>query len=55
MIFFICIMLITFSGLMMLFTIGEPMSSIHEEDNKIIRRASVILLIIAVVIGFIFK
>ena len=55
MIFFICIMLITFSGLMMLFTIGEPMSSIHEEDNKIIRGISVILLIIALGIGFIFK
>lgn len=48
-------MLITFSGLMMLFTIGEPMSSIHEEDNKIIRWISVILLIIALGIGFIFK
>lgn len=48
-------MLITFSGLMMLFTIGEPMSSIHEEDNKIIRLISVILLIVATGIGIIFK
>lgn len=55
MIFFICIMLVMLSGLMMLYTIGEPMSSIHEEDNKIIRWVSVILLIVALGIGFIFK
>ena len=55
MISFICIMLITFSGLMMLYTIGEPMSRQHEEDNKIIRWVSVIMLIVALGIGFIFK
>lgn len=48
-------MLITFSGLMMLYTIGEPMSSQHEEDNKIIRLISVIMLIVATGIGIIFK
>lgn len=48
-------MLITFSGLMMLYTIGEPMSRQHEEDNKIIRWVSVIMLIVALGIGFIFK
>ncbi len=55
MIFFICIMLITFSGLMMLFTIGEPMSHQHEEDIKLTRQISIVMLIIAVAIGFIFK
>ena len=55
MIFFICIMLVMSSGLMMLYTIGEPMSRQHEEDIKITRWVSVILLIIAVGIGFIFK
>lgn len=55
MIFFICIMLITFSGLMLLYTIGEPMSRQHEEDNKITRWISVILLIVATGIGIIFK
>lgn len=55
MIIFICIMLIVFSGLMMLYTIGEPMSRQHEEDIRTTRWASVVLLIIALVIGFIFK
>lgn len=55
MIFFICIMLVMSSGLMMLYTIGEPMSRQHAEDIRITRWVSVILLIIAVVIGFIFK
>ena len=55
MIFFICIMLVMSSGLMMLYTIGEPMSHQHAEDIRITRWVSVILLIIAVVIGFIFK
>lgn len=55
MIFFICIMLLMSSGLMMLYTIGEPMSHQHAEDIKITRWVSVILFIIAVVIGFIFK
>ena len=48
-------MLVMSSGLMMLYTIGEPMSHQHEEDIKITRWVSVILLIIAVGIGFIFK
>lgn len=55
MIFFICIMLVMSSGLMMLYTIGEPMSRQHEEDIKITRWVSVILLIVALGIGFIFK
>ena len=55
MIFFICIMLVMSSGLMMLYTIGEPMSHQHAEDIKLTRWISVILLIIAVIIGFIFK
>lgn len=55
MIFFICIMLVMSSGLMMLYTIGEPMSYQHEEDIKITRWVSVILLIVAIGIGFIFK
>lgn len=55
MIFFICIMLLMSSGLMMLYTIGEPMSYQHAEDIRITRWVSIILLIIAVVIGFIFK
>lgn len=55
MIFFICIMLVMSSGLMILYTIGEPMSRQHEEDNKIVRWISVILLIVATSIGFIFK
>ena len=55
MIFFICIMLVMSSGLMMLYTIGEPMSRQHAGDIRITRWVSVILLIIAVVIGFIFK
>ena len=37
MIFFICIMLVMSSGLMMLYTIGEPMSHQHEEDIRITR------------------
>ena len=53
--FFICIMLIMSSVLMMIYTIGEPMSHQHEEDIKLTRWISVILLIIAIVIGFIFK
>lgn len=48
-------MLLMSSGLMMLYTIGEPMSHQHAEDIKITRWVSVILLIITVVIGFIFK
>ena len=40
---------------MMLYTIGEPMFHQHEEDIKLTRWVSVILLIVAVVIGFIFK
>ena len=55
MIFFICIMLVMSSGLMMLYTIGEPMSRQHEEDIKITRWVSVILLVVALGIGFIFK
>lgn len=55
MIFFICIMLVMSSGLMMLYTIGEPMSHQHEEDIKITRWVSIILLIVALGIGFIFK
>lgn len=55
MIFFICIMLVMSSGLMMLYTIGEPRSRQHAEDIKIIRWVSVILLIAALGIGFIFK
>lgn len=55
MIFLICIMLVMTSGLMMLYTIGEPMSRQHEEDIKITRWVSVILLIVALGIGFIFK
>ena len=55
MIFFICIMLVMSSGLMMLYTIGEPMSHQHEEDIRITRWVSVILLIVALGIGFIFK
>ena len=55
MIFFICIMLVMSSGLMMLYTIGEPMSRHHEEDNKITRWVSVIMLIVAAGIGIIFK
>ena len=55
MIFFICIMLVMSSGLMMLYSIGEPMSRQHEEDNKITRWVSVIMLIVAVGIGIIFK
>lgn len=55
MIFFICIMLILSSGLMMLYSIGEPMSHQHAEDIRITRWLSVILLIVAVGIGFIFK
>ena len=48
-------MLVILSGLMLLYTIGEPMSRQHEEDNKIIRWVSVILLVVALGIGFIFK
>lgn len=55
MIIFICIMLIVSSGLMMLYTIGEPMSRQHEEDIRTTRWVSVILLIAAIIIGFIFK
>lgn len=56
MIFFICIMLVMSSGLMMIYTIGgEPRSHQHAEDIKIIRWVSVILLIAALGIGFIFK
>ena len=55
MIFFICIMLVMSSGLMMLYTIGEPMSHQHEEDIRITRWVSVILLVVALGIGFIFK
>jgi hypothetical protein len=55
MIIFICIMLIVSSGLMMLYTIGEPMSRQHEEDIRTTRWVSVILLIVALGIGFIFK
>jgi len=55
MIIFICIMLIVSSGLMMLYTIGEPMSRQHEEDIRTTRWVSVILIVIAVGIGFIFK
>ena len=41
---------------MMIYTIGgEPMSHQHEEDIKLTRWVSVILFIIALVIGFIFK
>lgn len=55
MIAFICIMLIMSSVLMMIYTIGEPMSHQHEEDIRTTRWASVILLIVAISIGFIFK
>jgi hypothetical protein len=55
MIIFICIMLIVSSGLMMLYTIGEPMSRQHEEDIRTTRWVSVILLVVALSIGFIFK
>lgn len=55
MIVFICIMLIVISGLTLIYTIGEPTSRQQEEDIRTTRWASVILLIIAIVIGFIFK
>jgi len=55
MIIFICIMLVMSSELMMLYTIGEPMSHQHEEDIRTTRWVSVILIVIAVGIGFIFK
>ena len=48
-------MLVVSSGLMMLYTIGEPMSQQHEEDIRTTRLVSVILLIVAICIGFICK
>ena len=48
-------MLLMSSGLMMLYTIGEPMSHQHAEDIRITRWVSVILLVVALGIGFIFK
>jgi hypothetical protein len=48
-------MLVMSSGLMMLYSIGEPMSHQHEEDIRTTRLVSVILLIAAVCIGFICK
>lgn len=53
--FFICVMLILASVLMLIYTIGEPMSRQHEEDIRTTRWVSVILLIAAIIIGFIFK
>ena len=52
---FICIMLLMSSVLMLIYTIGEPMSRQHEEDIRTTRWVSVILLIAAIIIGFIFK
>ena len=55
MMFFICVMLILSSVLMLIYTIGEPMSRQHEEDIRLTRLISFIQLIAAAIIGCIYK